>query len=222
MIITIDGPAASGKSTIARLLARSLNYSYLNSGFLYRALAYLLACGHEHPEQLPTHVSSEMVSAVLRELEYTIDAKGSPCVLYRGENIARFLKTPSVDTFASVLALNSTVRDLLVDYQRVWAVSHDIVADGRDCGTVVFPHADYKFFLTASETVRAERWRQDQEQRGVFVSLADSEKAICERDKRDLSRAIAPLKPAHDAVIIDNSHLTLQETLGVFLERLEK
>ena len=220
MIITIDGPTASGKSTVARLIAEQLGYTYINSGLLFRAVAYLLLKKADNDLDLLTHdlpmFDTQELENLMRdeELHYRFVKDKGPELFVRHEHITQLLKTPEIDKAASLVATHASVRQVLLEFQQELAKNHDVVADGRDCGTVVFPHANYKFFLTASIEVRAVRWQGEQEIRGKKFTLEEAICLVCERDARDSNRSIAPLKPATDAFIIDSSHMTVQEVIS--------
>lgn len=205
MIITIDGPAASGKSSAAQLLAHKFSYYYMYTGLLYRALGYILVNYYKFTDQ-PDML---LLEKILLNLEYSYDTHAGITIKFNTINITQHLKTAEIDRLASIISEHPQVRLLLLDYQRKLAHAHNLVADGRDCGTIVFPQANFKFFLTASATVRAERWQKNQAQ----YTLQESVRIIQERDERDSNRAVAPLCQAPDAIIIDNSKLTLMETL---------
>lgn len=168
MIITIDGPAASGKSSIARELARYYNCYYLNTGLLYRSIAYLLF----NDKQLNIKLDlTKITSVTLQELEdllkdkklvYEYDFDKNEQVFINGKNVTSLLKDSFMDNIASLASANISVRSAILEYQRDIGKKYSLVVDGRDCGSVIFPYADYKFFLTASLEVRAYRWQQDQ------------------------------------------------------------
>jgi CMP/dCMP kinase len=217
MIITLDGPVASGKSTVARLLAEQLGYTYLNSGLLFRALAYLYLRDKQYTlDALPT-INVHGIEKCINEghLHYTYTHEyGAQIILY-DTDITSLLKNPLIDQGASIISTHPGVRQALLMYQRSFAQGKDIVVDGRDSGTVVFPEAQYKFYLTASVEVRAQRWQRDQQAKGNDKDLEECIAFIQERDTRDSTRSIAPLKPAADALIIDTSTLTLQDVVGL-------
>lgn len=220
MIITIDGPSASGKSSIARLLAQRLGYLYLSSGLLYRAVAYVLTQerGSFSPDDI---VSCEMSVKVIDQLSYTMTAAGDAALFYRGVDITLFLKLPEIDSLTSRLSVQPLLRATLVDWQRRIVSDRSAVIDGRDAGTVVFPYADYKFFLTASPYVRAMRWYDDQLRRGAMMSKEDALAAIGERDYRDSTRSVSPLRAAHNARSIDSTDMNLDETLKTIIAFIE-
>jgi len=220
MIITIDGPVASGKSTIARLVSKKYGFYYINSGLLFRALAYLLT---EHclipVEQLVTLTYDQLIKCLdLRKFEYRY-ADDKEQIIYDGENITWFLKVPEIDHAASLAGTNPEIREIILQIERKLAENHDIVIDGRDAGSVVFPNAELKVYLTASSEIRAQRWQADQEKKGNKVSLPDAINEIKRRDERDKTRLVAPLVKPEDAVIIDNSNKSMEQ-VGVMIENL--
>lgn len=219
MIITIDGPAASGKSTVAFLLAERLGYYYLYSGLLFRALAYILEQESIVYQQDET-ILQGLITAYLfsDDFVYLYDANHKPCIIYKQRDITPELKTPEIDRLASIVSRYEQVRLAVQKYQRKIADDYNCIADGRDCGTVVFPQAACKFFLTASVIVRAKRWQGDQASQGKSYSLEQSIKEITSRDDRDLSREISPLIQAQDAVRIDNSELSIAQTVALMLD----
>lgn len=224
MIITIDGPASSGKSTVARSLAKKLNFYYLNTGLLYRAVAYLLInqCAYEHNKLRNPDISDLNNIIDKNRLIYEYDQDKKEQVIFDGQDITQFLKTSFIDEGASIVSTSKVVRDLLLNVQRVAAQKFDLVADGRDTGSVVFPEADIKIYLSASEKVRAERWRAEQEKNGNLFSGEESKNIIDDRDKRDKEREVAPLVIPEDAIFVDNSKLDIQETLERIIEFIEK
>ncbi len=211
---------ASGKSTVARLLAEQTKSFYINSGLLFRALAFLLLEKRVQPESI-LHDLPALTQFVKECLFYSYNPKTGPVVSYKNLIITPFLKTSAVSSAASILATESTVRQVFLTYQRTLAENHDVVADGRDCGTVVFPAASFKFFITAHVTVRAQRFQQDKERHNVALSLEESIALVHERDTRDSMRIYAPLKPSSDSCILDNSSLTIQETLDCILSLID-
>lgn len=214
MIITIDGPSASGKSTIARMLAHELGYYYVCSGFLYRSLAYLLInkCGYKL-SHFGAVVPQDIVACFDPEkFEYTYDAINQERIFFEGTNITPFLKDSMIDKAASIVSMDEYARHFVTTLQRAFALSHDIVIDGRDAGSATFPNAQVKFFLMASTEVRAQRWLTDQKKYGNNFSLQQAIEKISDRDRRDRERSMAPLIVPHNAIVIDNSTLTLQQT----------
>lgn len=219
MIIAIDGPVASGKSTVARALAHDLGFYYLYTGFLYRGLAYVLAHKYHYNDAMMANPRQEDVDAIVHahdghaaSFEYRYE-QGLPKIFFKGEDISAHLKTKQVDVWSSILSSHPLVRHAVFEYQVRIGREHDVVAEGRDMGTVVFPDAHYKFFLTASDNVRAQRWQVMQKQQGFDYSFEESLQAVHERDARDSGREISPLIKAPDALLIDASHMTVAEIL---------
>jgi CMP/dCMP kinase len=219
MIITIDGPTASGKSTVAQMVAHFLSYDLLSSGLLYRALAY-----SSIRQQLPmiclTTLTSEEATLLLQDIQYVYSPDSGANIITQGICITHYLKDPLIDQGASLIGTNQQVRQALLTYQRSFAHHRNIVAEGRDCGTTVFPCAHCKFFLTALLEVRAHRWCEDQLNRGCIFSFEESVAEVRERDIRDTTRQVAPLVPAADALIIDSSYLTVKETFDTIIAQV--
>jgi cytidylate kinase len=224
MIIAIDGPTASGKSTLARRLAEKLNVYYVSTGLLYRALAYILTHHFKYPEQDLAHPHLNDVKSCLDKNSFLYDYKGSDgaAIFFKGEDITPFLKTKDIDTAASLVAANKAVREELLNFQRAFAKNNSVVMEGRDIGSIIFPNADYKFFVTALPQVRAERWREYQSHKGNQYSLEESLKAITERDTRDKERPISPLVVAKGAIEIDTTNLTKEEALQKVLSYIDR
>jgi len=220
MVITIDGPVASGKSTVARQLARRLNYFYLYSGMLYRALAYILMNRYGYDkDQIGEPREGDVYEALdLNRFEYRYDDQFRERIIYDGVDITPHLKGSFIDEIVSELAQNANVRALMRRLQHQLAAMHDVVAEGRDMGTVVFPDAEFKFFLTASLDVRAERWRALQVKRGTPFSFEEAKKRIDERDQKDCARSLAPLCVPVGAIVIDSSSMTVDEVIDRMLE----
>ncbi len=208
MIVTIDGPAGSGKSTAAQGLAERLNFHFLDTGAMYRAVA--LTC-----LQRSIDVADEAaVADVAASIEITFSADR---VIADGIDVTDKIRTPDVTQAASVVAMNAGVRREMVNQQRQAAEGLDIVAEGRDQGTVVFPDAECKFFLTADPNQRAIRRQRDLQRQDEPLSLEVITAQIRDRDQRDENRDHSPLKPAADAIPIDTSEMDADEVL----ERLE-
>jgi CMP/dCMP kinase len=221
MIITIDGPAASGKSTVARALAQKLHYYYLNSGMLYRALGYCLM--HHAEIALEDLRNCDMQTRIhcLKDLQYSYDVStGIMKIFIEKEDVTASLKAPVIDKAASLVGENKKARDFLLEFQRSIAHMHpNLIAEGRDAGSVVFPQANIKFFLTAHPEVRALRWLNDQNKRGnKNVTFEQAIQTIKDRDARDANRPHAPLKVYADDIIVDNSHFNVEQTLKLILD----
>ena len=204
--IAIDGPAGAGKSTIAKIVAKEKGYIYVDTGAMYRAIAYHL---------LQNHVDVEDVERICEEAQKAdvsiryID--GEQVVLLNGENVNAYLRQEEVGNMASASSVHAKVREKMTELQRKLAAEQDVVMDGRDIGTVVLPNADLKIFLTASVEERAKRRFDELKAKGETPDLSAIEKDIAERDHRDMTREVAPLKQADDAVLVDTTSMTIQE-----------
>ena len=207
-VIAIDGPAASGKSTIAGMIAKRLNIAYISTGSLYRAVALACLRAGRSLENVPRSFLETL------KLEYRPGADGQYELMLNGEFPGAALRGLEVAAGASKVAAQ-------VDVQRSFAGEKLIVMEGRDIGTVIFPDAKYKFFITATPEERARRRLSQEGERFDAEALAEVARAIAERDEQDANRPIAPLKPAADAVIIDNTGLTLEESMLAVLEHIE-
>ncbi len=207
-IITIDGPAGSGKSTISRLLAKKINFLYLDTGAMYRAVA--LAANRAGISL----GNGERLGDLCRSLDlYFETGEDTPRLFLNHEDISMAIRSPEIDIAASTVSAVKEVREAMTDLQRKMARGVNIVAEGRDMGTVVFPGAQYKFFLTASADARAERRFKERLLRGESVSSASVSAELKKRDHQDETRALAPLKPAADAIIIDSTGLFIELVL---------
>lgn len=223
MIITIDGPTASGKSTTAKLLAQRFGFFYLNSGYLYRALAYLLMRDKGYSLETIGDPTEPDIQTILdtKRLEYDCESQGNPIICFDGSNITPYLKTGSqIDQASSLASAHAIVRHILLDVQRDIGKKHDLVIDGRDTGSVVFPYADFKFYLTAPLELRAQRFMNDEQRRGNKMSVEQATKQLKIRDERDMTRLIAPLKIPQGAIIIDNGLYTLEETVEILYQMI--
>ena len=217
-VITIDGPSGSGKGTISQQLAEQLGWYHLDSGALYRLLAYAALC-----ESVDLGDSDRLVALAgqLRE-SYELPKTDSPAILLGGRDVGAELRTESCADAASKVAALPAVRQALLEWQRHYRQSPGLVADGRDMGTVVFPDADLKLYLTARPRVRAERRFKQLKNKGISVDIDALVADVEQRDARDASRKASPLKPAIDALIVDNSDLDEAATLTVVLEAVRK
>ncbi|HEX4069240.1 MAG TPA: (d)CMP kinase [Candidatus Babeliales bacterium] len=215
MIITIDGPVASGKSTISRILADRLEYYYICSGLIYRAIAYLLVDRYGYSPETLSSVSAEDLAECInsKRLQYSYDGLSLERIFFDHEDITIYLKDKYIDNITSLISVNKDVRKAVTFLQRAIADNHNVVIDGRDVGSVVFPHAQIKFFVTASVAIRAQRWRKNQEQYNHDIPLDEAVTLITERDERDKNRTIAPLIIPHNAIVIDTSLLTIDQTI---------
>jgi cytidylate kinase len=209
-VIAIDGPTGAGKSTIAKLIAETLGFNYLDTGSLYRAIAIALRNCGVNPED-----SDERLMHVLHRtiISYT-DGK----VFLHGRDISEDIRTKEIDHYSSVFSARKIVRDFLFDIQRNAASTHNIVVEGRDTTTVIFPNAWKKIYLDASLEERANRRYIQYRKKGMHISIEESVKDVMERDKRDSNRDIAPLKKASGAFSIDSSNLSIEQVQEKILE----
>src|ERR1700760_3007704 len=208
-IVTIDGPSGSGKGTISRAVAVRVGWHLLDSGALYRlvALAGLKQGAKSDDIQAHTRLTASM------DVRFEVGNDGGELVLLAGEEVTRQIRSEEAGQGASRVAAWPDVRSALLDRQRAFAQAPGLVADGRDMGTVVFPEADLKIFLTASPDERALRRYKQLKDKGSDVSLPALSREITERDLRDSTRAVAPLKPAPDAEVIDSTSLTIEQVI---------
>lgn len=208
MIVTIDGPAGTGKSSVARQLAARLGFDFLDTGAMYRGLAaYCLQRGTD-----PDDVAA--VARIAETVDITMD---DGRVVVGGDDVTDQLRTTETTEAASRVAQNTGVRSAMVRLQRGWAADRNVVSEGRDQGTVAFPHAECKFFLDADPVVRARRRWQELSEKGVRSTVDELLAEQAARDERDRSRAVAPLRPAADAERIDTTNLPL----SAVIDRLE-
>ena len=203
--IAIDGPAGAGKSTIARKLAAELGYYYVDTGAIYRTVAYFLDLLGISPKDLDG--VSRYIDELTVEIEY--DEAGKQHMIMNGMDVTDEIRTPDISQKASLVSAHAVVRDMLLDMQRDVAKKHNVIMDGRDIGTVVLPRATVKIFLTASAEVRAQRRCDEMLAKGQKANLAQVLKDIQQRDHQDMTRAVAPLKQAKDAVKVDTSDLDI-------------
>jgi len=216
-IITIDGPAGSGKSTVARLLAKKINYLYLDTGAMYRAVA--LAASRKKINIKDGEKLGELCKSI--DLHFEID-EDPPRLLLDKKDISLAIRSPKMDMLSSIVSGVKEVRDSMVDLQRKIAKGVQIVAEGRDMGTVVFPKAKNKFYISASPNVRTERRYKERLERGESISKAVVDAELKKRDHQDETRAIAPLRPAKKAKIIDSTILTPEEVVEEIICHLKE
>lgn len=215
LIVTIDGPAGAGKSTVARQLAERLGYLYLDTGALYRAVAWKVRSAGVNPED------GTAVAALLPEMRVSMDRRGDGvCVTVDGLDVTDELRSPEISTMASLVSAIPAVREWLLPVQRQVGHTGGVVAEGRDLGTRVFPAADAKFFLDADVNTRAGRRQQDLTGAARSAPLERTKQEIETRDQRDRSRAIAPLIPAEDAEVIDSTSLTVEQVIDRMMGKI--
>jgi cytidylate kinase len=213
-VLTIDGPSGSGKGTVSRAVANRLGWHFLDSGALYRA-AGLAARRRGIPPDAVGDLAALARDLDIRFIERPDD---DPEVRVDGVDVGRELRTEEVGALASAIAAVPAVRAALVDRQRAFRVAPGLVADGRDMGTVIFPDAPFKVFLTASASARAERRHKQLKQKGLDVKLSGLLQEIESRDARDAARIVAPLRPAADAIVIDSTGLPVEAVVGRVLD----
>lgn len=214
-IIAIDGPAASGKSTVAKIIAKRLNFNYLDTGAMYRALTLFVLENNIDPNDEKT------IDNIVENVK--VDINGSTTLL-NGKNVSNEIRSNPVTAHVSKVCAYASVRSHMVDEQRRIANSSDtgVILDGRDIGTNVFPNATLKIFLTASYDVRANRRYLDNKERNIESNLEELKADLIRRDKADSSRPIAPLKQAEDAFLLDNSNMSIDETADFIINKFNE
>lgn len=215
--IAIDGPAGAGKSTIARKVAAELGFVYVDTGAMYRAMAYYF---------LQHDISSEdqqAVEAACPDIRVTIEYQdGEQQVLLNGENVNAYIRTEQVSLMTSKVSQYPKVREKLVSLQKQLAAEQNVIMDGRDIGTCVLPDADAKIYLTASVKERATRRYKEQIEKGMQADLSEIEADIEKRDYQDMHREVSPLCQAEDAVLVDSSDMTIREVVAEIIRIFEE
>lgn len=215
--IAIDGPAGAGKSTIAKSIAKNLGFVYVDTGAMYRAIALHLLRNNVSAD------AADEIGALLKDVTIRIlYSDGEQQILLNGENVTGRLRQEEVGNMASKSAANPKVREKLLQLQRDLARENDVVMDGRDIGTFVLPDADVKIYLTASVEERAKRRCRELLEKGEAADLDKIMEDIRTRDDQDMNRAIAPLKQAEDAVLVDSSRLTIDEVRDKIVDAFQK
>ena len=208
LVVAIDGPAGAGKSTVAQLAAKELGYTYIDTGAMYRAVAWkVLQQGGE--------VTDEKILAVIPDIDVDLSYEnGKTTVRVDGQDVTGEIRTPEVSHIVSQVAALGPVREKMVDLQRKMAERGGVLMDGRDIATNVLPGADVKIYLTASIAERANRRYKELREKGLAVDLADIEHDIAARDKADMEREISPLVQAEDATLLDTTGMTIPEVVA--------
>jgi cytidylate kinase len=207
-VITVDGPSGSGKGTVCRMLANKLGWDVLDSGAIYRVLA--LASVHHQIKELTE--SALLPLAANLDVQFLVDKEtGAGRIVLEGEDVSKAIRTEEIGNLASKIAAIPSVREALLRRQRAFRSENGLVADGRDMGTVVFPNAELKVYLTASAEERARRRFLELKERGVDVKIDSLILDIQARDERDMNRKVAPLVPASDAIVIDTTELNAEQ-----------
>jgi cytidylate kinase len=216
--IAIDGPAGAGKSTMAKRIAKALGYVYVDTGAIYRTVGYYVwLCGIGGRD---VDGVTRLIDEVNIAIEYPAD--GLQHMILNGKDVTGEIRTPEMSSYASQVSAHKCVRDFLLDTQRELARTHNVVMDGRDIGTVVLPDAEVKIFLTASAEVRARRRYIELQEKGISDSYEKVLADMKQRDLQDSTRAIAPLKQAKDAVLLDTSNLSLEESVEAIKSIVEE
>ncbi|MBA7510491.1 Cytidylate kinase [subsurface metagenome] len=215
-VITIDGPAGAGKTSIAKIVSRKLGYNYIDTGAMYRAISW-----KAFREKIDLKAKEKLIKMVRNTKIELKNRAGMVRVYLDGKDITNKIRGKRLAEGASILATVPEVREQLMKIQRRMGSSGGIVVEGRDIGTVVFPRADYKFYLDASIKERALRKYRELKVKGEEGQLAELEKAIRSRDKRDRTRGVAPLKIAPDAVVIDSTDMSKKEVVEFILKRIQ-
>ena len=213
MNIAIDGPAGAGKSTIAKRLAKKLGFIYVDTGAMYRAMAYYFLQHNIDAKD------ENAIAAACPDVDVTITYEnGEQQVLLNGENVNGVIRNEEVGNMASSTSVYPVVRKKLVELQRQLAKSADVIMDGRDIGTCVLPDAQVKIYLPASSATRAKRRYDELTEKGVSCDLAEIEKDIIDRDYRDMHRETSPLRQAEDAVLVDSSEMNIDEVVDAIYQ----
>ena len=213
MNIAIDGPAGAGKSTIAKRLAKKLGFIYVDTGAMYRAMAYYFLQHNIDAKD------ENAIAAACPDVDVTITYEnGEQQVLLNGENVNGVIRNEEVGNMAYSTSVYPVVRKKLVELQRQLAKSADVIMDGRDIGTCVLPDAQVKIYLTASSATRAKRRYDELTEKGVSCDLAEIEKDIIDRDYRDMHRETSPLRQAEDAVLVDSSEMNIDEVVDAIYQ----
>jgi CMP/dCMP kinase len=221
LIITVDGPSGSGKTTLALMIAQHFNFFCLNSGYLYRGLAYVLKNVYGYDQDKMKNPDIQDINAILQSGNFRYEYALGLTKIYWVDEITMFLKDPEISKLSAFIAQQNEVRLLLREYENGLVSGKDIVIEGRACGSVVYPHADIKFYITASPEIRAFRLQRDQLKRGKLLTLPEAMSQINVRDEMDKNRPVEPLAYPQGAIVLDSSKLTANELLQQALREIE-
>ena len=210
-ILTIDGPSGAGKGTVSQLIANKYSWNYLDSGAIYRVTAYAMELKNIDVNKLSSNDISNFVRHM--KVDFLPDVDSGVKVIFDGQDINALIRTEEHGRIASKYAKNQTIRDALLNWQREVSATPGLVADGRDMGTEVYPNANLKVFLSASAEERAKRRYKQLKEKGIDVNLLRLVDELKERDYQDANRAVSPMVPATDAIMIDSSDLSLAEVV---------
>ena len=216
--IALDGPAGAGKSSIAKRAAKALGYIYVDTGAFYRTIG--LAAARAGVEPQPSAEVDNLLSRITVSLEF--NEQGEQVVLLDGEDVSDLIRTPEASMMASKISAVPSVRAYLLELQRNMARTHNVIMDGRDIGTVVLPDAKVKIFLTASPEARAERRCKELVEKGMDVTYEEVLRDVKQRDYNDTHRAIAPLKPAEDSILVDTTELDFEQSVEAVLNVIKE
>jgi cytidylate kinase len=217
LVITIDGPAGAGKTTVSKALAERLQYKYIDTGALYRGVAFEAKAKGISPDD------EHQLEILCKDLALTFVRNNKGVCLYSGEiDISDHIRTPEMSMMASAVSAHPVVRKALLGLQRKMGAEKAAVFEGRDMGTVVFPQADVKFFLTADLKVRASRRHRELEEKQSPQKFEEVEKDMARRDTNDSSRAAAPLKPADDAISIDSTRYSVEAVIELMMKHINE
>jgi cytidylate kinase len=215
--IAIDGPSGAGKSTLAKRLAKALGFLYVDTGAMYRTISlYCLRQGVSSGDEAA-------VVALLPEIHLGMGygADGTQQMILNGENVSHLIRTPEISMYTSAISAIPAVRTFLLEQQRELGKTHNILMDGRDIGTVVLPQAQIKLYLTAAPEARAKRRYLELVEKGENVTYESVLADVIQRDQNDMSRAVAPLRQAEDAVLVDTTHYDLEESYQLMLQAIQ-
>jgi cytidylate kinase len=217
MIIAIDGPSGSGKSTVSKLVAQKMDLVYIDTGAIYRTVGVIAR------RQRLDLKDNDAVGKLAQNFEITFKfINGVNHVYYKGEDVSEVIRTPEASMDASAVSSLPKVRDSLLGIQRNLGNSNDSILEGRDIGTVIFPNAEFKFFTSASNDVRAERRHKELLAKGTEISFEEVKEQIIQRDKQDSTRDVAPLKLADDGIEVDTSNMTIDDVVNYIIEYVKE